>query len=108
MSKRNKKKIMRSGSASCPVCNCEPRPLEEHHMRGRKVKKPNDPWNIVYLCSKCHEDVHLNPPQLILECWRNTSDGRQLFFHKRGENSITGEICIPPLIKKKALFSWEK
>ena len=48
MSKKTIRKMMRSGSVKCPICDCK-RPLVEHHIHGRDVQDWSKSWNVLSL-----------------------------------------------------------
>jgi len=98
MSRKNIRKMMRSGTQACPICSREV-PLVEHHINGRGVPHWNDPWNIVSICATCHDMVHMNKlsNRIIIEGWFKTTSGRELLWHHAGEESITGEESEPPV-----------
>lgn len=82
MSKKNKRKAMRSGAMNCPVCG-QKRRLVEHHIHGRDVPRWNQPWNVAWLCANCHDDVHSG--DVILEGWVATTAGTELSFYRKGD-----------------------
>jgi hypothetical protein len=96
MSKANKRKYKSSGCQKCETCG-ERTFLEEHHLRGRGIPNPHADSNLAMECGNCHTKIHRGV--IIIEGWFNTTTGRELIWHYDGEESITGEICIPPLIK---------
>lgn len=93
MSKQNLRKIKRSGCQECEICNLET-PLQEHHIRGREIPNCNKEWNISWICPTCHDRVHIG--LVVIEGWFNTTNGRMLLWHNKGEPSITGENISPP------------
>ena len=36
----------------------DPRILELHHVRHHRDRGPNEPENLIVLCSRCHDDIH--------------------------------------------------
>ena len=96
MARKNVKKKNASGQFDCDVCG-ETEFLEEHHIRGRKIKDAHKPFNIANICPNCHFKIHLG--EIILENWTNSSPGKLLLWHKKGEPSITGDDAIPHIIK---------
>lgn len=94
MAKKNIRKINRCGEEPCTICKRKT-PLEEHHLRGRDIPNANAKNNIVWICPTCHSEIHTG--LIIVEGWLSTSNGRELFWHKKGEESITGQTCSPPL-----------
>jgi hypothetical protein len=85
-----------SGKANCDICN-DIEYLEEHHINGRKISDPHNSNNIACICPNCHTKVHMG--DIIIEKWVLTSMGRELFWHKRGEDSFTGIDSSPHIIK---------
>jgi hypothetical protein len=98
VSKKNQRKIHRSGSELCILCKRKSR-LVLHHLRGRELKDWNGDWNRLWVCGSCHDEIHFG--DIIIEGWLGTSGGKELFWHKKGEESITGHECKPPLYKDK-------
>ena len=96
MSRKATKNRNASGQHSCDICeNIEF--LEAHHIRGRKIRDCNQPFNIANICPNCHFKVHLG--EIILENWTISTDGRMLLWHKKDEPSLTGDDAIPHIIK---------
>ena len=58
MSRQARKKRNASGKSKCDICG-DIGFLEEHHIRGRKIKNANEPFNIADICPNCHFKVHL-------------------------------------------------
>ena len=97
MSRKAKKQSNSSGKQPCDVCG-ELEFLEEHHIRGRKIKNANQPFNLANICPNCHFKIHLG--EYIIEDWMKSTNGRLLVWHKKEEDSITGNDAIPHIIKK--------
>jgi len=97
MSKKAKKQNNASGCRPCDVCGAQEF-LEEHHIRGRDIPKAEHPSNIANICPNCHFKVHLG--EIILENWMQTTSGRYLIWHNKGESSVTGDNATPHIIKK--------
>lgn len=76
--KKNIRKYNRSGYGICPVCGYKGL-LEEHHIKGRKVRGWNQKWNIVWICANCHDNTHNG--NLLIEKWIQSSTGRELLFY---------------------------
>jgi uncharacterized protein YlaI len=93
MSKKNTRKSKRSGIRSCEICEVVT-PLQEHHLRGRKIPNANSSFNLTWICPTCHDRTHLG--LIIIEGWFSTTDGEELIWHNEGEPSITGLDIIPP------------
>lgn len=49
----------------------------------------NKLWNLVSLCKSCHQDVHCEPPKLLIEGYVQTSSGIVLKFHKGLDISVS-------------------
>jgi len=93
MSRKNVRKLMRSGTQRCPISGYTG-PLVDHHINGREVKNAEGRWNKVWLSPNIHDQVHLG--KIVLEQWCMTTSGRELIWHYTGEDSITGEDSEPP------------
>lgn len=63
--------------------------LVEHHIHGRNIPNPNSPNNLTYVCSNCHYKIHKG--WFIIEGWFDTTNGRELIWHEKEEDSLTGE-----------------
>lgn len=95
MSKKNRLKKNQSGQASCDICNTQTA-LVTHHIRGREIPEAEHKSNKTDVCPNCHYNIHLG--NIIIEEWCNTTIGRQLIWHEKGEPSITGNDAIPHII----------
>ena len=95
--KEIRKNINRSGSYPCVICK-ETNILCEHHILGREIPNPNHPSNIVSLCSNCHRLVHEG--EIIIEKWIMSTGGLELMWHKKGEESFSGQDSSPYIIPK--------
>lgn len=84
----------------CPICSTK-RLLVEHHIHGRQIPNANASWNRVWLCVGCHEDIHTNPPKIIIEGWVSTSEGKILAWRKNGESQNCLEGAKPYLYGEK-------
>lgn len=89
--RKSNKSLNASGNRECDICY-EVGYLEEHHIRGRKIKNANNMFNIANICPNCHYKVHLG--EIIIEDWLKTSQGRKLIWHKKGGDSLTGDDAI--------------
>jgi len=89
---------MMSGTKHCAINTDYTGPLEKHHINGRKVRNAEGDWNIVYLSPDMHRMVHEG--MIIIEGWFNTTSGRELIWHKKDEESITGQSSETYLIKR--------
>jgi len=87
MIRSRKRKLNSTGKQECTICN-EQTYLVEHHIRGRKIHDPNHPSNLCYICSNCHQKIHRG--DIIIEQWIRMSDGLELIWHNKGEQSFTG------------------
>jgi len=95
MGKKEYRKFKRSGTEKCPISG-HFGPLVEHHIHGRDVRNAEAPWNIAWISPDIHDQVHANPPKIIIEGWANTTEGRQLLWHRAGEQPVTAD-ARPPL-----------
>ena len=95
MSKKAIKKRNASGEQKCDVCQ-EVEFLEGHHIRGRRIRNFDDPFNIANICPNCHFKVHLG--EFIIENWVNSTSGRILIWHKKDEDSKTGNDASTHII----------
>jgi hypothetical protein len=92
-----KKKRNSAGDFPCAICGT-PAHLHQHHIAGREIPNANHPSNIADICPNCHHAIHFG--KLIIEGWVVTTDGPILMYHKKGEESFTGNDATPPLFKK--------
>ena len=95
VSKKNYRKFKRSGTERCPIKDTVG-PLVEHHIRGHDVPDADAPWNVAWISPDAHDEVHSDPPKIIIEGWAMTTDGRQLLWHRAGEQPVTTD-ARPPL-----------
>ena len=95
-SRKQRRKINRTGKLSCPICNNK-EILVEHHIRGKEIPNYNHPSNICNICSNCHRHIHEG--LVIIEGWMKTTNGTELFWHDKAESSFTGDDAIPYLIE---------
>lgn len=95
MKKSTRKIVNRNGKYPCDICK-ESNILHSHHINGRDIPNANDFFNISNLCPNCHYNCHYG--NLIIEKWVMTSNGYELLWHKKGEESITGEDSHPNLL----------
>ena len=85
----------KSGKCKCEICK-EICILETHHLRGKDIPSPNHPSNLASLCPNCHSKVHYD--MIIIEGWASTTDGKELLWHKKGVDGITGDDAKPNLL----------
>ena len=78
----------------CPICDSK-RPLVEHHINGRDVYDWDMPWNKAWLCSNCHDDVHIG--KIIIEGWVSSTSGKILAWHEDGNPNDIMEGATPPI-----------
>lgn len=57
------------------------------------------PSNKVNICDNCHRLVHEG--HIVIEGWLMTSSGKELFWHKKGEESFTGMVSRPHIYGSK-------
>jgi len=87
MSRESVRKSKRSGINKCDVTG-EVAPLVQHHIHGRDINNYNADWNIAWVTATVHDLIHRG--DIVIEGWVTTMNGRALCWHKRGEDSITG------------------
>jgi hypothetical protein len=87
MSIKNTHKAMQAGYGMCPIDSAYSGPLERHHIRGRKVKDYNKPWNVVYLSPNSHTLVHEG--KIIIERWIMTTEGKELIWRNAGDDMVS-------------------
>lgn len=95
MINRVKKVINRSGKNYCNICQ-QKRILVDHHICGRDIPNYNHPSNRADICSNCHADVHYG--KIIIEGWFTTSNGKELLWHYKEEESFSGRDAKPHII----------
>ena len=93
-SKKRFRQSRRSGQFPCDVCG-KTHLLVEHHINGREVDDADGNWNICWLCPDEHDEVHAG--NLIIEGWFQTSMGRQLLWHRKGEQPRVNDGVTVPL-----------
>lgn len=93
--KRIRKAFNRSGVQTCNICK-ERHILVEHHIQGREIPNANHSSNLTSLCENCHRLTHEG--EIVIEKWVMTTDGLQLLWHKKGEQSFSGDNANPYLI----------
>jgi len=99
--KATRRKINRSGNECCVICGNRSI-LVEHHISGRDIPDANKWWNLAGVCSNCHMLIHSN--KIIISEWVSTTNGRELLWHYKNEESLTGKDATPyiiPNIKNK-------
>lgn len=92
--KKFSKKCLQSGAIPCAICGIHTS-LIEHHINGRSIPNPNQKANLCYICSNCHLQIHLG--NIIIEGKFFTTEGEQLIFRNKSDESITGCVKNPPL-----------
>jgi hypothetical protein len=88
MRKRNVRKSNRSCTQTCQKKKKRVK-LVCHHIHGREIHRWDEPWNHAWICPNCHDLVH--DGEYIIE---GNFQG-ELFWHKKGEESITGMDASP-------------
>ena len=96
MQRNIKRKICKTGSKPCQICNTK-EILVEHHIRGRNIPNFNSNSNLAYVCPNCHQKIHYGI--IVLEGYFMTTSGVELFWHYYKDESFTGENIKPHLIK---------
>ncbi len=92
MKRVNRRKLNSTGNEPCDICRRETF-LEQHHIRGRKIYKPNHSNNLANICADCHLKVHHGI--IVIEGWYMTTDGYKLVWHHYKESSLTGDDAKP-------------
>lgn len=95
ISKKSQKLKNKSGKSICDICR-KPEILETHHINGRNIPDFDLPFNLCDICANCHNKVHYG--MIVIEKWVMTFSGRELLWHKKEENSFTGEDAKPPML----------
>lgn len=90
------KKRNASGKFPCSVCSLVSF-LHTHHIQGREIPNANHWSNLVSVCPNCHDAIHRG--EVVIEGWISTTDGKMLIWHKKGEESFTGNDATPHLFK---------
>ena len=79
LTKNSLKQLKNSKTKSCDICE-QKEILECHHIHGRKIKDFNKSWNLCYICSNCHTEIHKN--LINIEGWVQTTIGKQLLWRR--------------------------
>jgi hypothetical protein len=96
--KKARKAQNASGNMICPICDGK-HFLTTHHIRGRDIPDCDHPSNLADICENCHRDIHEGV--LIIEGWFMTTGGNELIYHRKEEESLSGDDAIPHIIKRK-------
>lgn len=94
---RNKRAIISgksSGEKECDICKAKAF-LEIHHINGREIPDAERLYNLCSICPNCHKAIHFG--SIIIEKWASGFDGDILLWHKKGEESLSGEESSPNL-----------
>lgn len=94
VNRKNRRILNKIGNDLCEICK-EENFLVQHHILGRKIKNSNKKNNLINICSNCHVKIHKG--EIIIEKRVLTNYGYVLIWHKKGEESITGDDSIPYL-----------
>tara|TARA_R110000868_G_scaffold95639_2_gene262916 strand:- start:416 stop:703 length:288 start_codon:yes stop_codon:yes gene_type:complete len=95
MKRATRRKINFAGNEPCEICNVQEY-LVQHHIRGRKIKDANNPFNLTNICSNCHTKVHHGI--IIVEKKCMTTDGIKLIWHYYKDETITGDNAAVHLL----------
>ena len=90
--------LNRTGMMKCAVCS-KATILVSHHISGRDIPNANHLFNLANVCSNCHMDIHSG--EIIIEKWTMGTKGLFLAWHKKGQESFTGESASPYQIGDK-------
>jgi ssDNA-binding Zn-finger/Zn-ribbon topoisomerase 1 len=94
---KTRKAKKKSGKFPCEICGSN-MILETHHIDGRDIPNYNHWSNLADICPNCHTEIHWG--KIVIEKWVMTSVGKKLLWHKKGDESFTGEDSIPHQIEK--------
>lgn len=92
MTRKSRRSLNDSGDGICEVCETF-NFLVQHHISGRKIKGANKQNNLANVCSNCHLKIHKG--EIIIEKRILSTEGYKLVWHKKGEESITGDDSMP-------------
>ena len=95
--KKSIKKKNISGKAICQICNNIDY-LEQHHINGHDIPNADSKFNIIDICACCHKKIHVG--DIIVEGHYLSTEGWNVIWHKKGEESITNNDSSPFLFKK--------
>jgi len=90
--KKIRKLMNHSNKCKCIVCG-DTNVLCEHHINGRDILNSNHPSNLMYPCPSCHAKIHEGI--IIIEGWFSTSSGKELLWHYKNKECITGTVSKP-------------
>lgn len=77
----------------CEIEWCEETGYHRHHIISKCYGGKNTADNICYLCPTHHHEAHTKDGNIIIEGKFRTTDGYKLISHKKGEESITGQVA---------------
>ena len=78
---------------------CQNNAHHKHHIISKSKGGKNDKWNLVEVCGSCHAEIHQG--NIIVEGKFMTTNGLELVWHKKGEESLTGSSPEVFLIKTR-------
>lgn len=86
-----KNKKLKPQKDKCEICGANNKAyLHAHHIIPRRDYRSTDNWdNIAICCANCHNLVHSG--DIIIIGVYYTTNGRQLMFHKKGEEPMLPE-----------------
>lgn len=88
MKKKIRKSLNKSGFSECDICK-QSEILVKHHLNGRAIENCDKPSNLCNICPNCHQKVHNGI--IIIEKWAGSTSGKILIWHRKEQESITGE-----------------
>ena len=91
MSRKGRRLLNNSGNGVCEICESY-NFLVQHHISGRKINRANKSNNLANVCSNCHLKIHKG--EIIIEKRVLSTNGYILLWHKKGDDSITGEDSV--------------
>lgn len=74
----------------CEICSTKTF-TDDHHIKSKSLGGSDSSYNIATVCPTCHRLIHRGV--IVLEGRFLTTKGEVLFWHKNGEESITGETA---------------
>jgi hypothetical protein len=88
VNRKQRRSLNSTGELRCEVC-LEYNFLVQHHINGRSIDRANEHHNLANICSNCHVKIHKG--EIILEKRVLTTKGYILMWHKKQEESVTGD-----------------
>ena len=96
--KKSRREANISGRMPCEICERKTF-LHTHHIEGRDIPNADNPSNLVDICPTCHNETHMG--YIVLEGWFTTTGGKELIWHTKEDDSMSGTDIIPYIIPTK-------